>query len=214
MPPHFYLARNSDNAQPLALAYRQPVAYAHLGTIEASLRPEAREARLGSTLHAAEECRERLVEAAEHLLLTREAVSGQPFVLRADRFQFRSLIAVAQRDAAPPVGFDALLKPGEEIDINPATGSSVSPGSVQPRTVQPSPAPAPMPMQRPVSQSAPRSPTVQTPGGAAVVNQGSGTSVQTYTDPKGGTGLMVPNGNGTSTMIAPDGSVQTVPTPK
>ena len=90
----------------------------------------------------------------------------------------------------------------------------MSPGSVQPRTVQPSPAPAPMPMQRPVSQSAPRSPTVQTPGGAAVVNQGSGTSVQTYTDPKGGTGLMVPNGNGTSTMIAPDGSVQTVPTPK
>jgi hypothetical protein len=109
---------------------------------------------------------------------------------------------------------DALLKPGEEIDLHPTNGSSTPPGSVQPSTVLPSAAPAPMPAPRPVSQSAPKSSTVQTPGGTAVLNQGSGTSVQTYTDPKGGTGLMVPNGNGTSTMIAPDGSVQTVPSPK
>jgi hypothetical protein len=109
---------------------------------------------------------------------------------------------------------DALLKPGEEIDMRPATGSGTPPGSAQPSTVQPSAAPAPMPTPRPIKQSAPKSSTVQTPGGIAVLNQGSATSVQTYTDPKGGTGLMVPNGNGTSTMIAPNGSVQTVPTPK
>ncbi len=28
----------------------------------------------------------------------------------------------------------------------------------------------------------------------------------------GGSGILVPNGNGTSTLIGPDGSVQTVPT--
>ena len=36
----------------------------------------------------------------------------------------------------------------------------------------------------------------------------------TYTDSTGKSGLVVPNGNGTSTLIAPDGSVQTVPTPQ
>jgi len=107
---------------------------------------------------------------------------------------------------------DALLRPGDEIDLQHPNGSGTPPASAQPSTVQP--APAPMPAPRPASQSAPKSSTMQTPGGTAVLNQGSSSSVQTYTDPKGGTGLMVPNGNGTSTMIAPDGSVQTVPTPK
>ena len=41
-----------------------------------------------------------------------------------------------------------------------------------------------------------------------------GNGVQTYTDPKGGTGIVVPNGNGTSTLIGADGSVTTVPTPR
>jgi hypothetical protein len=51
------------------------------------------------------------------------------------------------------------------------------------------------------------------PGGAAV-GTSLGNGVQTYTDPKGGTGIVVPNGNGTSTLIGPDGSVSSVPTPR
>jgi hypothetical protein len=38
--------------------------------------------------------------------------------------------------------------------------------------------------------------------------------VQTYTSPNGVTGVAVPNGNGTTTLIAPDGTTQTVPTPR
>jgi hypothetical protein len=38
--------------------------------------------------------------------------------------------------------------------------------------------------------------------------------VQTYTAPGGGMGIVVPNGNGTSTLIAPDGTVTTVPNPR
>ena len=35
--------------------------------------------------------------------------------------------------------------------------------------------------------------------------------MQTYTAPGGGVGIVVPNGNGTNTLIAPDGSVSTAP---
>jgi hypothetical protein len=39
-------------------------------------------------------------------------------------------------------------------------------------------------------------------------------SVSTYTDTTGNTGIVIPNGNGTSTLVAPDGTVQTVPSPR
>jgi hypothetical protein len=68
------------------------------------------------------------------------------------------------------------------------------------------------PTATPPSQPAPQVRTLQTPQGPATTSGGPG--VQTYTGPTGTTGLVVPNGNGTSTLIAPDGSVQTVPTPK
>jgi hypothetical protein len=69
-----------------------------------------------------------------------------------------------------------------------------------------------MPSMPPAAQPAPPVRTLQTPQGPATVSGGPG--VQTYTSPTGATGLVVPNGNGTSTLIGPDGSVQTVPTPK
>lgn len=58
------------------------------------------------------------------------------------------------------------------------------------------------------------SPTVQTPSGPAVdTGGGSGRSYRQLTSPSPrGNGILVPNGNGTSTLIGPDGSVQTVPT--
>ena len=59
------------------------------------------------------------------------------------------------------------------------------------------------------------SPTVQTPNGPSmdVTGQGSGRGYrQLQSTTPGGSGILVPNGNGTSTLIGPDGSVQTVPT--
>jgi hypothetical protein len=93
---------------------------------------------------------------------------------------------------------DQMLRPGAEMTLPRSTGSGMTmPGM----SVAPSPTPP--------SQSAPAPRTLVTPGGPATTSGGPG--VQSYTDQKGGTGLVVPNGNGTSTLIAPDGSVQTVP---
>ena len=55
--------------------------------------------------------------------------------------------------------------------------------------------------------------TIPTRDGQAVPSGGTG-SYRTVTLPNGTTGVMVPNGNGTSTIIRADGSVETVPTPK
>ena len=54
---------------------------------------------------------------------------------------------------------------------------------------------------------------VQTPGGPSVTTGGTG-AFKTLTMPNGQTGILVPNGNGTSTIIMSNGQVQTVPTPK
>ncbi len=56
--------------------------------------------------------------------------------------------------------------------------------------------------------------TVPTPNGPALDSTGQGTGRnyrQLNTPNPGGSGILVPNGNGTSTLIGPDGSVQTVP---
>ena len=55
--------------------------------------------------------------------------------------------------------------------------------------------------------------TYATPQGP-VVGHANPNGVTTYTAPGGGQGIVVPNGNGTSTLIGPNGSIQTVPTPK
>lgn len=63
--------------------------------------------------------------------------------------------------------------------------------------------------------AAPRQrPTVLTPSGPSLdVGGGSGRGYrQLQSATPGGSGILVPNGNGTSTLIGPDGSVQTVPT--
>ena len=57
-------------------------------------------------------------------------------------------------------------------------------------------------------------PPQQTPGGPAVDVTG-GQNVPGYRQlqpPSNGKGILVPNGNGTSTLIGPDGSISTVPT--
>jgi hypothetical protein len=92
-------------------------------------------------------------------------------------------------------------------------GSSSPPPSgpaLIPPTMAPSPAPQP-PVQPPSQPLTSRA--YPTPNGPVTGSQ-LGNGVQTYLDPKGGTGIIVPNGNGTSTLIGPDGSVTTVPNPR
>jgi len=61
-----------------------------------------------------------------------------------------------------------------------------------------------------------RSPAGQvtsTPQGPGVTSGGTN-SYQTITTPGGGSAIVVPNGNGTSTIIHSDGKIETVPTPR
>jgi hypothetical protein len=94
----------------------------------------------------------------------------------------------------------------------PAQGSSTPlPGNAQPGLPPQQPnvsgAPAAPPARNPAGQ------VLQTPGGPAVTNGGTG-GYQTLTEPGGGSAVVVPNGNGTSTIIHSDGRIETVPTPK
>ncbi len=118
------------------------------------------------------------------------------------------------------------LRPGEELRYGSPRGSSAPPGLQQasPQGLSQGQMPAqpvqngqriqPSPSNTPIAQPAPRDPTISTPSGPAVLRNGGGSNVQTYTDPRGNTGVVIPNGNGTSTLVAPDGSVQTVPSPR
>ncbi len=93
-------------------------------------------------------------------------------------------------------------------------GSSTPPGSNQPG-LQPLPNPAVPQATNPVPPPArnPAGQVYQTPGGPAVTNGGTG-GYQTTTTPGGGSSIIVPNGNGTSTIIHSDGTIETVPTPR
>lgn len=54
---------------------------------------------------------------------------------------------------------------------------------------------------------------VQLPGGGTGVTSGGNSNYQTFTSPSG-PGVVIPNGNGTSTVIKPDGTISTIPTPR
>jgi len=79
--------------------------------------------------------------------------------------------------------------------VPPLPSESLAPTPTpQPTLVLPNPPPPPPPSTRVYS----------TPQGPVVGTQG-GNGVQTYTSPSGGMGIVVPNANGTSTLIGPDG---------
>jgi len=96
-----------------------------------------------------------------------------------------------------------------------ARGSSTPPGSAQPGLAPPVVVPPGSPPSAAVVPPArgPAGQTVQTPSGPGVLN-GGGTGYQTMTMPNGGSAIVIPNGNGTSTVIRSDGTIETVPTPK
>ena len=102
-----------------------------------------------------------------------------------------------QRQTAPLPG--PQLAPGTPGPVQrgrPVPGSDVAPGVTPQAGATPAPVPGvPSRGAAPIPQVPVPSPT--------------GAAHNPY-----GKGILVPNGNGTSTLVAPDGSVTTVPTPK
>jgi hypothetical protein len=99
---------------------------------------------------------------------------------------------------------------------NPGTGSSTPPGNSQPGLVTPQPAPPLSSYAAPPAAPPGRGQTgqvIQTPGGPTVTT-GGGPGYQTTVSPGGGQSIVVPNGNGTSTVIHSDGRIETIPTAK
>ena len=99
---------------------------------------------------------------------------------------------------------------------NPTVGSSTSPGNVQSDRARPRPAPPLASYTSPPAAPPARGPAgqvIQTQEGPAVTT-GGGPAYQTMTTPGGGQSIVVPNGNGTSTVIHPDGRIETIPTPR
>ena len=105
--------------------------------------------------------------------------------------------------------------PGEPSP-NPSVGSSTPPGNVGPGMATPQPAPPLSSYAAPPPPPPARNPSgqvIQTPGGQTVTT-GGGPGYQTTISPGGGQSIVVPNGNGTSTVIHSDGRIETIPTPK
>jgi hypothetical protein len=102
------------------------------------------------------------------------------------------------------------------VSPNPATGSSSPPVSGQSGLQTPQPSPPLSSYASPPASPPGRIPggqVIQTPGGPSV-STGGGPGYQTTTSPGGGQSIVVPNGNGTSTVIHGDGRIETIPTPK
>ncbi len=94
-----------------------------------------------------------------------------------------------------------------------ARGSSTPPGSSQPGLPRVSPPGPPATSSTTPSPPNPTGQVYQTPQGPAVTT-GGGPGYQTTTTPGGGSAIIVPNGNGTSTIIHSDGRIETIPTPR
>lgn len=137
----------------------------------------------------------------------------------AARDQFAPTTVPGERPGLPahhepvPTGRPTATPPAlPNVQPQRRRGSSTPPGSVEPGLA---PAPAsPLPPPAPGRQggSPPPGRAVQLPGGVGV-DTGGTSDYRTLTLPNGQPGaIVVPNGNGTSTVIGPDGSVSTVPT--
>ncbi|HUN42134.1 MAG TPA: hypothetical protein VMU81_17745 [Acetobacteraceae bacterium] len=103
----------------------------------------------------------------------------------------------------------------------PTLPPQVTPGSSTPPTPN-QPRLEPLPPQKPIAPQPPSvaMPSPPAPGQIVPLERGQGTitggtqGYQTMTLPNGSTAIVVPNGNGTSTVIKSDGSIETIPTPK
>lgn len=101
--------------------------------------------------------------------------------------------------------------------LGPASSSSTPPsvsigGPATPLTMPPAPTPT-VPPPSTLGKVTPVNGDVSTPHGVAHLTTDAN-GVITYSLPNGTRGIAVSNGNGTLTLIGPDGSVQTVNAPK
>jgi hypothetical protein len=117
-----------------------------------------------------------------------------------------------QQQATQPLGERQYQGPGPTPPL-PSRGSSTPPGSSQPGLAPLPNATAPRANNPTPPARNPTGQVYQTPSGPAVTNGGT-SSYQTTTTPGGGSAIVVPNGNGTSTIIHSDGTIETVPTPR
>jgi len=120
-----------------------------------------------------------------------------------------------QPEQEQPVPGSPLFDGTQQPNPAPAHGSSVPPAAAAPAVPRSAKAPS-KPIPRAAAAPPAREPggqVYQTPSGPAVTNGGS-TGYQTTSTPDGGSSIIVPNGNGTSTVIHSDGRIETVPTPK
>jgi hypothetical protein len=122
---------------------------------------------------------------------------------------------LASQPEQPVPGSPNTLRGNPQVAPNPAPGSSTSPGAPPlqlntPPTARTTPPSALVtPNRRP-----PAGQTYQTPAGNTGVTTGGGTNYQSTVTPGGGSAIVVPNGNGTSTVIHSDGTIETVTSPK
>jgi hypothetical protein len=99
---------------------------------------------------------------------------------------------LSQGSSSPPSGNQAVMPP---IQTAPPLSSYAAPAA---------PPPAPEAGGK----------VIQTVPGGPAVTTGGGPGYSTAIQPGGGQSIVVPNGNGTSTVIHADGRIETVPTPK
>lgn len=115
--------------------------------------------------------------------------------------------------AQPPPYRQPDQQPGATPPRQPR-GSSTPPSLLDPRTTAPvAPHPQPRPNASVPPPLPPLSPTgrvLQTPNGPTNTIQG-GNGVETFIQPGGRSGVVINNGNGTSTLLGTDGSSTTVP---
>ncbi len=98
----------------------------------------------------------------------------------------------------------------------PVRGSSTPPNATVTMPTATSAPPLPTygaPPAAPPAPGATSGKVVQTQSGTAVTTGGS-SGYSTAIQPGGGQSIIVPNGNGTSTVIHADGRIETIPTPK
>ncbi len=98
------------------------------------------------------------------------------------------------------------------IDAPGRRGSSSPPQPLPPATPRPRAVP-PAATPQAAIPATPRSRVLQTPAGPATTTVSSN-GVETYILPDGRSGIVMPNANGTLTLIGPDGTTQTVPAPR
>jgi hypothetical protein len=96
----------------------------------------------------------------------------------------------------------------------PAKRGSSTPPSNNQQGLLPLPTPRPPQATNPTPPGRnPAGQVIPTQNGPVVTNGGTG-GYQTTTTPGGGSAIVVPNGNGTSTIIHSNGTIETVPTPR